>query len=156
MSAMGVKAGHRVGVSLPNDTDVVLAFHGLMRVGAVWVGINRNLAEPEKQYLMEDSGASFLLDDDRLPEWQDALGGAPDVEPPPVDPDGLAGIAYTSGTTGRPKGAMQSQRNLLTPGAVLVASRGYDAHMRKGDCFPLTILNMQVLTTLLTARAGAC
>ena len=45
--ALGVRPGQRVGVSLPNDTDVVLAFHGLMRLGAVWVGINRNLAAPE-------------------------------------------------------------------------------------------------------------
>ena len=156
LTAMGVRRGDRVGVSLPNDTDVVLAFHGLMRSGAVWVGINRNLAAPEKQYLMEDSGASMLLDEDRLDEWHDALERAPDVAIGPVDPDALAGIAYTSGTTGRPKGAMHSQCNLLTPGRVLVASRGYDAHTRKGDCFPLTILNMQVLTTLLTAQAGAC
>jgi long-chain acyl-CoA synthetase len=154
--ALGVRPGDRVGVSLPNDTDVVLAFHGLMRLGAVWVGINRNLAPPEKAYLMDDSGASMLLDEGRLPEWRDALDGAPDTEHVPVDPDALAGIAYTSGTTGHPKGAMHSQRNLLTPGAVLVASRGYDEQLRKGDCFPLTILNMQVLTTLLVAQAGGC
>ena len=156
LAAIGVRAGDRVGVSLPNDTDVVLAFHGLMRLGAVWVGVNRNLAPPEKAYLMEDSGASLLLDDARLSEFHDALRDAPDVELPPVDPNALAGIAYTSGTTGRPKGAMHSQYNLLVPGAVLVASRGYDARLRKGDCFPLTILNLQVLTTLLVAQAGGC
>jgi acyl-CoA synthetase (AMP-forming)/AMP-acid ligase II len=37
-----------------------------------------------------------------------------------------------------------------------VASRGYDASLRKGDCFPLTVLNLQVLTTLLVAQAGGC
>ena len=42
--SMGVRPGDRVGVSLPNDTDIVLAFHGMMRAGAVWVGVNRNLA----------------------------------------------------------------------------------------------------------------
>jgi long-chain acyl-CoA synthetase len=51
---------------------------------------------------------------------------------------------------------MHSQHTLLAPGAALVASRGYDHTLRKGDCFPLTILNMQVLTTLLTAQAGGC
>jgi long-chain acyl-CoA synthetase len=39
---------------------------------------------------------------------------------------------------------------------VLVADRGYDGRLRKGDCFPLTILNMQVLTTVLTAQALGC
>src|SRR5437879_6986183 len=67
--ALGVRPGDRVGVSLPNDTDVVLAFHGLMRIGAVWVGVNRNLAEPEKAYLRDDSGTSRYLDDDALAEW---------------------------------------------------------------------------------------
>ena len=65
-----------------------------------------------------------------------------------------AGIAYTSGTTGHPKGAVHSQWNLLVPGAVLVESRGYGLDLRKGDCLPLTILNMMVLTTLLVAQAG--
>ncbi|MCU1486786.1 MAG: AMP-dependent synthetase and ligase [Actinomycetia bacterium] len=152
--SMGVRPGARVGVSLPNDVEVVLAFHGLMRVGAVWVGVNRNLAEPEKQHLLRDSGATTYLDDEDA--WRDAVRDATPVELPDVDPDALAGIAYTSGTTGRPKGAMHSQRTLLTPGAALVASRGYGADLRKGDCFPLTILNLQVLTTLLTAQAGGC
>ena len=51
---------------------------------------------------------------------------------------------------------MHSQHNLLLPGAVLVASRGYDASLRKGDCFPFTVLNMAVLTTLLVSQAGGC
>jgi long-chain acyl-CoA synthetase len=72
----------------------------------------------------------------------------------PIDADAPAGIAYTSGTTGRPKGAVHSQRGLLTPGAVLVETRGYDHTLRKGDCFPFTILNLAVLTTLLVSQAA--
>ena len=49
---------------------------------------------------------------------------------------------------------MHSQHNLLLPGAVLVESRGYGPELRKGDCFPFTILNMAVLTTLLVSQAG--
>ncbi|MGH2686094.1 MAG: class I adenylate-forming enzyme family protein, partial [Actinomycetota bacterium] len=156
--AMGVRPGDRVAASLPNDLDVVLAFHGAMRIGAVWVGVNRALAPPEKQYIIDDSGASLRLDDDWIDEWHAALDaasadGRPDLE---IDPDAPAGIAYTSGTTGHPKGAVHSQRNLLTPGAVLVATRGYGPDLRKGDCLPLTILNMVVLTTLLVAQAEGC
>ncbi|WP_426571435.1 class I adenylate-forming enzyme family protein [Aquihabitans sp. McL0605] len=165
LAALGVKPGDRVAASLPNDAAVVVAFHGAMRLGAVWLGINRALAPPEKQFQLDDVSASLLLCDDELPdlgtrvvaaeEWQalmaDADGGPIGID---VDPEALAGIAYTSGTTGRPKGVMHSQRGLLTPGALLVESRGYDATLRKADCFPFTILNLAVLTTLLVSQAG--
>jgi acyl-CoA synthetase (AMP-forming)/AMP-acid ligase II len=164
---LGVRRGDRVAASLPNDVDVVVAFHGAMRLGAVWVGVNRALAPPEKRFLLSDSGSSLLLCDDDLPDlgvrvatldaWRSALDAAADgpvgVD---VDPYAPAGIAYTSGTTGHPKGAVHSQHNLLVPGAVLVETRGYGPDLRKGDCFPFTILNMAVLTTLLVSQAGGC
>src|SRR6478609_6005011 len=153
LASLGVRAGDRVGGSLPNESDVVVAFHGAMRLGAVWVGINRALAAPEKRFQIEDCGAKVLLSDQHTADevgvpvvdvatWQAALGAASDgpigVD---VDPFAPAGIAYTSGTTGRPKGAVHSQHNLLVPGAVLGETRGYGAELRKGDCFPFTILN---------------
>jgi len=175
LTALGVRAGDRLAGGLPNDLDIVLAFHGAMRLGAVWLGVNRALAPPEKHFLLDDSGTSLVLCDaataeqltatsarivviDEGPsEWRDALDAAPD-EPfvAEVDPLAPAAIAYTSGTTGYPKGAVHSQYNLLVPGAVLNATRGYGPALRKGDFFPLTILNMHVLTTLLTAQAGGC
>jgi long-chain acyl-CoA synthetase len=165
LRGLGVEPGDRVAACLPNDADVVAAFHGAMRAGAVWVGVNRVLAPPEKQYLIDDSGAGVLLCEEAVPgldvrqvpldEWSAAVRDAPEgpvaVE---VDPLAPAGLAYTSGTTGRPKGAVHSQHNLLVPGAVLVASRGYGPDLRKGDCFPFTVLNMAVLTTLLVSQAG--
>lgn len=167
LRALGVGPGDRVAASWPNEADVVVAFHGAMRLGAVWVGVNRALAPPEKQYLLDDSGAALLLTDDDLPgspvrlvstmEWRAAVSAAA-AEPAGValDPHAPAGIAYTSGTTGHPKGAVHSQWNLLLPGAMLVATRGYDTSLRKGDCFPFTVLNMAVLTTLLVSQAGGC
>src|SRR5262245_8509681 len=56
LHGLGVRSGDRVAASLPNDADVVIAFHGAMRLGAVWLGVNRALAPPEKRYLLEDSG----------------------------------------------------------------------------------------------------
>lgn len=183
----GIGPGDRVAASLPNDVDIVVAFHAAMRIGAIWVGVNRNLAPAEKAYILDDGGAAVLLCDGEVGEQVGALREQPsalrdvvvvepgdlalgraawavevgDVDLGPlreaVDPLGPAALAYTSGTTGRPKGVIHSQHNLLVPGAVLVATRGYGTELRKGDCLPLTILNMLVLTTLLTAQArGRC
>ncbi|MFV0316054.1 MAG: class I adenylate-forming enzyme family protein [Microthrixaceae bacterium] len=166
LAELGVRPGDRVAATLPNDTDVVVAFHAAMRLGAVWVGINRNLAVPEKQYLLADCGAEVMLTEDPdeplgvrmfgLDSWQGALGAAPGTpwSGPDPDPFAPAGLAYTSGTTGHPKGAVHSQHNLLVPGSVLVQSRRYGPELRKGDCFPFTVLNMAVLTTLLVSQAG--
>lgn len=162
LASLGLAAGDRLAVSLPNDLDVVVAFHGAMRLGLVWVGINEALAVPEKEAILADCGASLLLASSGLQgfpsvdvaAWRSAVAAASPHPGVDLDPHAPAGIAYTSGTTGRPRGIVHSQHNLLLPGAVLVATRGYDETLRKGDCLPLTILNLMVLTTLLTAQAG--
>jgi long-chain acyl-CoA synthetase len=188
LADLGVRPGDRVAAALPNEIDVIVAFHGAMRLGALWVGVNRALAPPEKAHVLSDSGASLLLCDGATSEqlapmaarlrdlrrtvvitpgqatgdWPAALaahqpGGGPAAGGgPALDPDAPAALAYTSGTTGHPKGAVHSQRNLLLPGAVLTATRGYGPGLRKGDCLPLTILNLLVLTTLLVAQAEGC
>jgi len=157
---LGVRPGDRVAVSLPNEVDIIAAFHGALRVGAVWVGVNQALAPPEQAYLRDDSGASCFLADNAtatitLDEWRSRVdAAAPARDLPEVDPDAPAALAYTSGTTGRPKGAVHSQRNLLLPAAVVSATRHYGTDLRKGDNMPCTILNLMVLTTLLAAAAG--
>lgn len=167
--SLGVRPGDRVAVSLPNDVDIVVAFHGAMRLGAVWIGVNQALAPPEKAYLLADSGASLALVPSAadaegfggvplasLEEWRSAVAAAKAEPPdaPAADPLAPAAIAYTSGTTGYPKGAVHCQAGLIMPGAGTVARRGWDPSLRKGDSLPLTILNMHTLTTLLTAQAG--
>ncbi|HVS69377.1 MAG TPA: class I adenylate-forming enzyme family protein [Mycobacteriales bacterium] len=171
---LGLRPGGRLVATLPNDLDVVVAFHGAMRLGAIWVGIGEALAGPEKQHLIRDCEPSLMLASQPVVEecretlasvgahgktaedFRAAItsaGAAPSID---IDPHAPAGIAYTSGTTGVPKGIVHSQHNLLLPGQVLVASRGWGPTLRKGDCLPLTILNLMVLTTLLTAQAQGC
>lgn len=168
---LGLRPGDRLAACLPNDLDVVVAFHGAMRIGVLWVGIGEALVPKEKQHLLRDCSAAVLLAEDQVlqslsansgtrlvavQDWRERCaeaGAVPQVE---TDVHAPAGIAYTSGTTGLPKGIVHSQHNLLLPGEVLVSSRGWGPALRKGDCLPLTILNMMVLTTLLTSQAGGC
>lgn len=177
LGALGVGPGDRVAVSLPNDLALVGAFYAVMRLGAVFVGVNRQLAPPEKHYILGDCGAAVFLGDPEMVEqvgrragelaglrlvpagpeaageWEQRLAAAATEAVAPPDPLAPAGIAYTSGTTGFPKGAVHSQHNMMLPGAVVVAARRYDPGLRKADCFPFTILNLQMLSSLLVAQA---
>ena len=176
--AAGVRPGDRFGVSLVNDLPLVVLFHAAMRLGVIWVGVNRALAPPEKAYLLADSGAAFFVGDEEMvhevrsergahqvnrflcvdltagSEWSGLLDAEPAWTPPSPDPLAPAAIAYTSGTTGYPKGAVHSQHNLMVPGMMVNRARHHGPELRKADCFPLTILNLQILSTLLVPQCG--
>ncbi|MDO8390373.1 MAG: AMP-binding protein [Actinomycetota bacterium] len=171
LHAAGVGPLDRVASSLPNVSDVVVGFLACMRLGAIWVGINTHLAPPEKAFLLHDSGASLLIATaDIVAALHTSAGVAAitvDIAAPgswwraadpaarpvvPVDPFAPAAIAYTSGTTGTPKGVVHSQHNMLLPGAVM--TRREPAALVQGVCLPLTILNMQVLSTVQTLLSG--
>jgi long-chain acyl-CoA synthetase len=171
---LGTRAHDPVAVSLPNCAEIVVVFYAIMRLGAIFVGINRGLAPPEKAYILGDSESRILVTTDDIAEGLHGFTAVPIVtvalnqtdgwrSHAPSVPQGytrancddqqIAGLAYTSGTTGRPKGVLHSHRNLLLPGAALVADRNYGPDLRRGDCAALTILNLQVTSTLLSARA---
>jgi len=64
LAALGMAPGDRVAASLPNDTEIVVAFLACMRLGAIWVGINRPLAPPEKAYMLRDGEVAVFLGDE--------------------------------------------------------------------------------------------
>jgi long-chain acyl-CoA synthetase len=129
----GLRPGDRVGVMLPNVPEFPIAYYGVLRAGCVVVPMNVLLKRREIAFYLEDSGAGLLL------AWHgfgaEASGGAANagvetilVEPaeladllaeqePTValsdtDPEDTAVILYTSGTTGKPKGAELTHANL--------------------------------------------
>ena len=182
LAALGVGPGDRVAVSLPNDVGIVVAFLGCMRLGAVWVGVNRALAPPEKAHVLRDCEARVWLAEaaalaalaaeretlpalrhalaadpaDPASDWAracaEASAGRPRVA---IDPFAPAAIAYTSGTTGLPKGAVHSQHNLLLPGAVARETGSFAPDERQGVLLPLTILNLMVLVPLVAFQVGS-
>ena len=168
---LGVRPGDRVGCSLVNDVDIVVAFFAALRAGSIWVGINRALAPPEQRFLLDDCEASVFLSDgegvariglesaecralsieDGTLGWRQAWTDGPRASTHCADPFAAAAIAYTSGTTGRPKGAVHAQRNLVLPSVVQRHRLGVESPQRIGQCLPLTILNIMVLGPIAAA-----
>ncbi len=104
----GVRPGERVAIRLGNGLDWTLAFWGGHLAGAVVVPMNTRLAEPEVEYILGDCGAAYVvLPDVPLPD------GEPGEVPGRAHGD-VAALFYTSGTTGRPKGAMVTHENFLS------------------------------------------
>jgi long-chain acyl-CoA synthetase len=140
-ASLGIKRGDRVAVLVHNVPHFVYAYHGLLRAGAVMIPLNTMYTTEEVSYILADADARAIVVAepftstvaglrDTLPmlehvivagtnapigamTWEQMVGQG--TEPPLIDPDGeeLAVIAYTSGTTGKPKGAMLSHGNLL-------------------------------------------
>lgn len=126
LAARGIERGDRVVLHLPNGWQWIVAYHAIVRLGAVVVPANILLSVPEVAFLAQDSGAKGLLilsarrsqiveaigaalppllvDD----EGYEALINASWCAPADLSPGDLCTIGYTSGTTGRPKGAIKS------------------------------------------------
>ena len=130
LRALGVEKGDRVAIVLGNSVEFVVALFATARLGAVSVPLNIRHTLAENSHIIEDCAAKVVLHEvdlsDRVPapgslaslkhavairrEGRAALaelmGAAPVREAEPVGEEETATILYTSGTTGRPKGAM--------------------------------------------------
>jgi long-chain acyl-CoA synthetase len=133
LDRIGVQRGDRVAIAMGNVPHFAYAYFGILRAGAVAVPLNAMLSEPEVARVLTDSGARVLIGASPFGDIAAAAaGGVPTVEhsfavadwnalgplgdPAPdleIDDDELAVLAYTSGTTGEPKGAMLTHGNML-------------------------------------------
>jgi acyl-CoA synthetase (AMP-forming)/AMP-acid ligase II len=119
--------GDRVGIAMTNHPAYLEVLFSIWHAGLVAVPMNARLHADEFGYIIENSGAALVVATPDLadtvaphgrvlaidtPEWR-AMYTHEAMEIAPRRPEDLAWLFYTSGTTGRPKGAMLTHRNLL-------------------------------------------
>ena len=107
----GLAPGDRVAICMKNAPEYLQALYGIWWAGLVAVPVNAKLHAKEVDYIVADSGARVVIDSAGALASLAGDAPLPLVERAPAD---LAWLFYTSGTTGRPKGAMLSHRNLAT------------------------------------------
>lgn len=142
LRAAGVRPGDRVVLQAAKTPQMLALYGAAVACGAVFLPLNTAYTPQELEYFITDSAAALLLVDPgaelalaplaaRLAVRLETLGPggsldalalrqSADFTPIPRGPDDLAALLYTSGTTGRSKGAMLSQRNLLSNAQTLV------------------------------------
>ena len=148
LAARGVGCGDRVALAMPNWIELVEAMAAVLKLGALIVPVSTRLTAREIAYILGhcEPGAVLYSDGmrpavaaalDGLPEILRIVAGAPEAgeegfsafletgaaEPPPAPPAASDDcmIAYTSGTTGRPKGAVATNANLVLASLANVA-----------------------------------
>ncbi|WHY58432.1 long-chain-fatty-acid--CoA ligase [Peribacillus simplex] len=135
----GIRKGDGVALILGNSPEFLIAFYGILRLGAFVVPINPLYTQGEINYFLDNSQAKAVIAhvsvepklsevkkqlenlklviyteaNDQESTWEHLMETSINVyESPYIDEEDLAVILYTSGTTGKPKGAMLTHRNL--------------------------------------------
>ncbi len=106
------KPGQPVVIATPNGVDQFLVSLAAARVGRLPAPVNPQMTEPEIRHVISDSGADLVIRD---ASELDAGKGSRSAPPEPADPDpnSVAALFYTSGTTGKPKGAALTHKALV-------------------------------------------
>lgn len=178
--AQGLKPGDRVALLLPNGLSMAEAYFGLAKAGLVGVPLNLRWQPGEVIYAIQDAQVSMILADrDLAPMLNQAAGAmpvfytggyeesardwdaitdsqmdtAPDVTVQEGDP---WVIVYTSGTTGKPKGAVRSHFSNVIIALSLVSELGITPHDVGFAILPMFHVNSMWFVTLSMAVGATC
>jgi len=177
----GLKRGDRIALLLGNRIEFVLSVFAAAQLGLVTVLLSTRQQKPEIAYVLADCGASLLIHEaalaDRLPDagdvpelvhriavdddvrrsqFADLADHAPVQEATVVGEEDAAMILYTSGTTGRPKGAMLAHCNIIHSAMMYEACMQLTSADRSIAAVPLGHVTGVVVNVMSMARcAGA-
>lgn len=122
LASRDIRRGDRVATVARNRAELVILHHACARIGAIYVPLNWRLSSPELTDLIADSEPAVIWGDDCLEsagisgkplcELIDEIARAEPLTVSPIDSSQPSLILYTSGTSGRPKGAMLTERNI--------------------------------------------
>ncbi|MHA6260474.1 class I adenylate-forming enzyme family protein [Sporosarcina sp. CAU 1771] len=182
LTKIGLKKGDRVGIFMKNSDYYVVAFYSLMKLGLIAVPINFRLTASETSYIIEQSGCSAVMCDSEFEEavaeasngnakvivqqaaklpgsmsWNDVLSEDdtnPNVFIAATDD---AEILYTSGTTGRPKGALfdhQRVLNVNTGMIMLLGLTSQDRFLHLAPLFHSAQLNLFLISGIMLGSSS--
>jgi len=183
LAGLGLRPGDRAGIWASNCLEWVLLQYAAPRAGVVLVNVNPAYRSHELRYVLaksriralflreKDSRADYReilaesRNGDRLPlehivwlgapSWNDMIAGGADFPPNAAMPDDVVNIQYTSGTTGSPKGAMLTHRNLLNNGMAM--GKGLNATPNDRICAPVPLYHCfgSVIGSMVSVTSGA-
>ena len=177
LRAAGLRRGDKVGLYLHNGYQTALLYLGTMIGGYVIAPLNLLLQRSQLAYVLGHCDCKVLF---TTRDYESRLGEAlaevarpieaividPDApelflderlpadDPDPVRPDDPALLMYTSGTTGEPKGALLSHRNLVAAASTVAAWHGLTPQDRCLSSLPLYHINGQVIATVAPFVSG--
>jgi len=174
LRALGTQQGDRVAMLLSNRSEFLIVLLAVLRLGAIAVPINIRESTPELEYILTHCGARVLVHGpevaDRLPDALPKLAHVIAVDtsdftklcsgdPVPVVPvkeEDTAVILYTSGTTGRPKGAMLTHLNIVHSAMHFEMCMDLGADERSLLSVPASHVTGLVATIFTMVRSAGC
>ena len=179
---IGVKKADRIAFLLPNCAEFLFATFAVTKIGAVFVPLNPQYTAEEAEYVLHHSEASLVLTSPellglidslraKLPDlkqvivtgdqtvpgttaWRDLVKEPALVPEVNIDPEDLASITYTSGTTDRPKGVMLSQYAYAFAPRMRAQGLGWNENDRVLCVLPLFHVNALCHTCIAMLSAG--